>query len=99
MNVNTAQRQALFRALAEGRRLAAGKSDVGRIARKEFIETSRDGRFRWAAGFFFVLLLLSLLAGWLRYAGVNELHAEAQQAERERWLNQGAKSPHSAAHY
>jgi ABC-2 type transport system permease protein len=99
MNVNTAQRQTLFRALAEGRRLASGKSDVGRIARKEFIETSRDGRFRWAAGFIFVLLLLSLLAGGLRYAGVNALHSEAQQAERERWLNQGAKSPHSAAHY
>jgi ABC-2 type transport system permease protein len=75
------------------------KGIVGRVARKEFSEMTRDGRFRWAAGLVFVLLLLSLLSGWRRYAETKEQHEAARLAERERWLNQGEKSPHSGAHY
>lgn len=72
---------------------------VGKIVRKEFIEMTRDGRFRWAAGFTLVLLLASLLSGSQRYGETRKQHEDARLAERERWLNQGEKSPHSAAHY
>jgi ABC-2 type transport system permease protein len=69
------------------------------IARKEFIEILRDRRFLTAA----VLLLGSVVlssatqvrqhASWQREATIK------RQAERDRWLHQGAKSPHSAAHF
>jgi ABC-2 type transport system permease protein len=99
MDVNASERQALPQVSAGGRRRSARQSAALLIARKEFVEMARDGRFRWAAGLVFTLLLLSLAAGWLRYEGVSAQHAAAQQAERERWLNQGEKSPHSGAHY
>lgn len=69
------------------------------IAKKEFTEMLRDGRFRWSAGIVFVLLLAALLAGWRHYEDVKAQHLQAQQAERNLWLNQGSKNPHSAAHY
>jgi ABC-2 type transport system permease protein len=69
------------------------------IARKEFLEMTRDGRFRWAAGAVFVLLVASLLTGWRDYAQARRQTETAQREERERWLNQGEKYEHSAAHY
>jgi ABC-2 type transport system permease protein len=69
------------------------------IAKKEFTEMLRDGRFRWSAGIVFVLLVGALLAGWRHYEDVKAQHLQAQQAERNLWLNQGSKNPHSAAHY
>jgi ABC-2 type transport system permease protein len=69
------------------------------IARKEFLEMTRDGRFRWATGVVFVLLVASLLTGWRDYAQARRQIEAAQSEERERWLNQGEKYEHSAAHY
>ncbi len=69
------------------------------IARKEFLETLRDGRFRAALSITLALLLVSLLLGW---KGWNEVHAgreTARRVVRAQWLGQGAKNPHSAAHY
>jgi ABC-2 type transport system permease protein len=76
-----------------------GRAVISRVARKEFTEMTRDGRYRWAAGLVFALLLMALLSGWLRYAETRKQHEAARLAERERWLNQGEKSPHSGAHY
>jgi ABC-2 type transport system permease protein len=70
-----------------------------KIARKEFTEMIRDGRFRVAAVIVFALLTVSLLTGWRHYAEVRRQHDAAQRAQREFWLEQGAKNPHSAAHY
>jgi ABC-2 type transport system permease protein len=70
-----------------------------RIARKEFIETVRDGRFRLAGAIVFALLVVALLTGWKRHVDVSRQHAVALQAQRDLWLSQGEKNPHSAAHY
>jgi hypothetical protein len=44
------------------------------IARKEFTETLRDGRFRWAAAIIFVLLLASVVMGGKHYRDVKRQH-------------------------
>ena len=70
-----------------------------RIARKEFLEMARDGRFRIAGGIVLALLLTSLGLGWQRHGEVTEAHQTAMAQERQIWESQGEKNPHSAAHY
>jgi ABC-2 type transport system permease protein len=72
---------------------------IGRIARKEFTEMVRDGRFRVAATVVLVLTAAALLVGWRHAERVAAEHEAAQRATRAQWLNQPAKNPHSAAHY
>lgn len=69
------------------------------IAKKECLEMWRDGRFRGIAGVVLLLLLAALVTGWQHYRQVQSEHSAAQQASRQQWLNQGARNPHSAAHY
>ncbi len=69
------------------------------IIRKEFTEMLRDGRFRWASGIVLVLLVAALVMGWQHYKEVSRQQAEAQRLDREVWLTQGEKNPHSAAHF
>jgi ABC-2 type transport system permease protein len=69
------------------------------IARKEFKETLRDGRFRLMAGIVLTLLFVALAAGWKHYAQTQAERAAARVEARDIWLTQGAKNPHSAAHY
>ncbi|QPF76164.1 DUF3526 domain-containing protein [Roseateles sp. DAIF2] len=63
----------------------------------------RERRRDWRV--LLVLALALLLAAAATLIGARELRAsqaartEAQQAERQRWLEQGQKYPHSAAHY
>jgi ABC-2 type transport system permease protein len=72
---------------------------VTRIARKEFTEMLRDGRFRWAAAIVFALLLASVVMGAKHHREVKRQHDLAQAETRDQWLRQPAKNPHSAAHY
>jgi ABC-2 type transport system permease protein len=72
---------------------------ISKIARKEFIEMTRDGRFRWAAAIVLSLLLAALAAGWKHYREVNAQHETARRITRDHWLTQTEKNPHSAAHY
>lgn len=72
---------------------------ITRIAKKEFTEMLRDGRFRWAAGLVFTLLLVALALGWKNHRDVKLQHDSAQAETREQWVKQPAKNPHSAAHY
>jgi ABC-2 type transport system permease protein len=72
---------------------------IARIARKEFTEMLRDGRFRWAAAIVFALLLASVVMGGKHHRDVKRQHELAQAETREQWLRQPAKNPHSAAHY
>jgi ABC-2 type transport system permease protein len=72
---------------------------IATIARKEFTEVVRDGRFRWAAGVVLVLLVAALLLGWQHFREVREQQAEAARLDREVWLSQGERNPHSAAHF
>lgn len=72
---------------------------ITRIARKEFTEMLRDGRFRWATAIVFGLLLAALLMGGKHYRDIKRQHDLAQAETRDQWLKQPAKNPHSAAHY
>jgi ABC-2 type transport system permease protein len=72
---------------------------IATVARKEFLEMTRDGRFRAAAGLVLLLLVAALAAGWSRHDEVSRAHRAAMNRERSIWESQGEKSPHSAAHY
>lgn len=69
------------------------------IARKELREMVRDRRFRWCAGVCLVLLFAALVTGVVhqrRYAAERDL---AERLDRQTWVDQGEKDPHTAAHY
>lgn len=69
------------------------------IAKKEFTEFLRDGRFRWTALIIFALLLASLGLGWKNYTTAKREKDAAQSDSRQTWENQGERNPHSAAHF
>ena len=69
------------------------------IARKEFTDMLRDGRFRWCSILVGALLLVSLGHGWVQAREAQQELAAAQATAREHWESQGEKNPHSAAHY
>jgi len=69
------------------------------IARKEFRELVRDGRFRWAGAVVGGLLIVAGLAGWSAWREQAQQRNSAQATMQEMWFNQPAKNPHSAAHY
>lgn len=72
---------------------------IGVIARKELLELWRDGRFRVAALLLGLLLIGAELLGWRNYVDLNRQAQQASHDERARWLSQGDKYPHAAAHY
>jgi ABC-2 type transport system permease protein len=72
---------------------------ISRIARKELLETLRDGRFRVLAAVVLAVSVASLAAGWKHYRDVQTQHEQARRATRAQWLAQPKKNPHSAAHY
>lgn len=69
------------------------------IARKELVETLRDGRFRWTAGVLVILLVTALLAGLVNVRETRHAIQSARTAEDRTWLEQGERNPHSAAHF
>lgn len=72
---------------------------IASIARKEFTEIVRDGRFRWTAGIMALLLLTALAAGYQKYNAYMATQSLAQDQTNSQWLNQGDKNPHAGAHY
>lgn len=72
---------------------------IRKIARKEFVEMWRDGRFRWSALIVLVLLFAAVAIGWKNYTTVKAEQAKGQAESRESWENQGERNPHSAAHF
>lgn len=72
---------------------------IGDVAKKEFRQTSRDGRFRVAAVLFNALTLLALLSAAQRYQILSAERTLAQEVVASQWVEQGEKNPHSAAHY
>jgi len=69
------------------------------IARKEFVCLIRDGRFKWAIGIMFLLLVTSFVTGYQRYESLHSIREASQQKNSEQWLNQDRKNPHTAAHF
>jgi ABC-2 type transport system permease protein len=70
-----------------------------RIARKEFVELVRDGRFRWSAAIVALLLVTATAVGWRAWRDVRDEHARAQAEARQHFEGQEEKNPHAAAHY
>lgn len=69
------------------------------VARKEFLEMTRDGRARLAAVIVLALLAASILMGWKQYQENRVEVDAARRTVRDQWLNQAPKNPHQAAHY
>ncbi len=72
---------------------------IAAIARREFADAWRDGRFRLGAA---LMTLLFLTAGLLAWGQTERTAAErsaAAKLERKNWLEQGEKNSHSAGHY
>ena len=69
------------------------------IARKEFTELVRDGRFRWMAAILIALLVTALLSGWQRYESLLAEQTAAQSATDSQFTEQGPKNPHAGAHF
>ncbi|MFO0960062.1 MAG: DUF3526 domain-containing protein [Isosphaeraceae bacterium] len=69
------------------------------VARKEWMELARDSRWRALAGATLLLMLASLALGLLRLHRLDRQHRAAAEGDRRVWTAQGAKNPHSAAHF
>ena len=69
------------------------------IACKEFVDFSRDGRFRWAASIVAFLLLAATVVGWQGWVEVRTERERAQIEARHQFEGQEEKNPHAAAHY
>lgn len=75
------------------------RSMIWRVARKEFTEITRDGRFLWNCLIILALLVTAIGVGASRYEDDRALREAASREVREQWLKQGDKGPHTAGHY
>lgn len=69
------------------------------IASKDFLEMTRDGRFRWSGAILSMLTLMSIAVGVRTFLDVDRQQRDAQAEARTHWEGQGEKNPHAAAHY
>jgi len=67
--------------------------------KKEWLESKREGRMLWLSSIVLLLLGCALLSSWHSYQQQKIQKQQVIKSERERWVNQGEKGPHSAAHY
>lgn len=72
---------------------------IKEIALKELTEMRRDNRFRFVAVFILILLAAALVVGWSHYRNISEQQKQAAVRDESEWLSQGARNPHSAAHF
>jgi len=72
---------------------------ISHIARKEFTEIIREGRFRLAITVVLALLAMAIVISKAYYTSIQQQHADARANARNLWVSQDDKNPHSAAHY
>lgn len=72
---------------------------IATIAKKEWTERIRDGQFVWSGAAVVLLLVAAGGMGFLQWKTTHTERENAQRRDREQWLNQGNRNPHSAAHY
>ena len=72
---------------------------VWRVARRELSAASADGRTLWTGALLLAVLALALTAGLSAARLEGAAVQRGQAGERARWVGQGSKDPHSAAHY
>jgi ABC-2 type transport system permease protein len=66
---------------------------------KEWLLFRRDGRLLWLLLTLLIMMILGIASSSYQYQQTQLLKSQANAAERDRWINQGEKNPHSAAHY
>lgn len=69
------------------------------IATKELREIVRDSRWMILVALFGLFLISAVVLGWGRYQRVKDERLKATTADRNNWVAQGDKNPHSAAHF
>ena len=69
------------------------------LLRAETRRLWREPRLRWVAALAPLLLLIVFLSSWNGAARLADDRQRFAAAERARWLEQGQKDPHSAAHF
>ncbi len=69
------------------------------VIKKEFLSAFRDVRLQVAGGLLILLMLTAVLVGKQGQKQIRLDRERAQATMYERWVNQGEKHPHSAAHY
>lgn len=69
------------------------------VGRMEWVQLRRDGRFWLATSLYVAMILFAAAFAWTHHHQVESERIAAQTSERERWVHQGEKHPHAAAHY
>lgn len=69
------------------------------IMAKEWAEMRRDARWRVMLAVTLALMLAALVLGLQNTHRLAHAQAHAQEGDRQVWTAQGAKNPHSAAHF
>jgi ABC-2 type transport system permease protein len=69
------------------------------VAFKEWKDLGRDSRFRILAGVTLLLMVTALIQGIVSVNRLHHDHEAAEAGDRVIWTAQGAKNPHSAAHF
>ena len=72
---------------------------IATIARKEFTELLRDGRFRWSVALVLALLAVAVAVGVTQQRTLVAQQRAAQAEELHRWYHQPGKNPQSGGHY
>ncbi|MBU2969175.1 DUF3526 domain-containing protein [Pseudoalteromonas sp. C2R02] len=72
---------------------------LGLALKKEWVDAKRQGQLNWLLGIAALLLLVACLSSWQSHSQYVADQQAVSESERARWLNQGDKGPHSAAHY
>ncbi|MEO1052564.1 MAG: DUF3526 domain-containing protein [Bacteroidota bacterium] len=69
------------------------------VIKKEFLTAIRDVRLQVSGLILIALMVTAVLVGRQGQKLIQEERAKAQAEMYDKWLNQGNKHPHSAAHY
>jgi ABC-2 type transport system permease protein len=69
------------------------------IARREWRERLRNGHFQAVIVALALLFLVSFAVSLSQWKSADAEQRQAQSRDREQWLNQGSRNPHSAAHF
>jgi ABC-2 type transport system permease protein len=69
------------------------------IARKDWLEFVRDRRLVLMAALVAALALTAIITSWTRVSAYEADRNIAEQRDRTTWENQGARNPHSVAHF
>ena len=69
------------------------------VIKKEFLVAIRDVRLQVSGSILIILMLTAVFIGRQGQKQIQEERIKAQSAMYEKWVNQGEKHPHSAAHY